>query len=644
MTSMPPAADLRPIRRAVARVRRRVRLQSVLDRGVVGLVVAAGVGVFGLHALRLGWLPPSALDTLPFVLGGVAALGFLAGLFVRLSDVAAAKRLDDAASLHDRLSAAVAFSRVPSPTPFMAAAMADAVAHAGGAVPRAAAPFRAPRHLLPLLAVSVGLGATILIEPPLPGGEGRAVRRSTPLRLPRVPEQRLLTHERQELNRTLDRLQDTLDGLGGDQAGALGKELEDLVKDIREGKALGREAFERLARLEDAARELEDTQLARHAEVEKKLREAAKELAGKERTKDLKAALERGDLAKASEELKKLAEQDQLDKKKRDALAKELQKLASALQDEKQKEREKLQKEVDRLQKKKEQKGDRFSKREEDRLAKKKKELERLAKEQQQRETPSHKMLERLTRDMQAAADELRRSKGGQGENQDEDALSRAAEEMRRLSKQGAARKAVKVVRMSAEDVRELLRRARQQGSGEGQEGADGQAGAGGKQGQKQKGLRGKLEDFYTRAGGEKQRGKKGGGGKDETLVLGEGKGKKGDQIVMMEQGGQGGKGAKMQVEGGSDAPGDEHDPNVMGRETQLDAKREESFVAGQQQEGVGRSETIQGAAARGFTGTAWRKVHHDYADVVEEDMEKEQIPKGYRRYVERYFDLIRPR
>lgn len=643
MTSMPPA-DLRPVRRAIARVRRRVVLQTVLDRGVLGLVVAAGVGIAGLHALRLGLLPVGALDTLPLVVGGVAALGLLSGLFVRLSDVAAAKRLDDAAGLNDRLSGAVSFSATPTPTPFMNAAMADAAAHAPRAVPRMAAPLRAPRQLLPLLAVAVGLGATVFIAPPLPHGEGRAVRRSTPLVPPPVPSPRLLTHEKQELDRTLDRLHDTLTELEGDKAAALAQELRDLIEDIREGRSTGREAFERLARLEDKALTMEEEDLARHADVEKKLRAAAKELAGKDHTKDLKAALERGDLAKASEELKKLADKEKLDRRERDKLAKELQKLASALKDDTQKEKDALQKEVDRLQKKKDKQGDRFKKQEEDRLAKKKKELERIAREQQKRDTPSQKMLERLTRDMQAAADELRRQKGGQGENQDEDALSRAAEEMRRLSRQGAQRKGVKVVRMSAEDVRELLRRARQQGQGEGEEqGADGQPG-GGKQGQKQKGLRGKLEDFYTRAGGKKPGEKKKGAGKGESMTLGEGKGKKGDQVVMMEQqGGQGGKGAKMDVESGSDAPGDEHDPNVMGQGTKLDAKRQESFVAGQQQEGQGRSETIQGAAARGFTGTTWREVHHDYSGVVEEDMEKEQIPKGYRRYVERYFDLIRP-
>lgn len=625
--------DLSTVRRAIRRVRRRVVLQSMADRLVVALILAAGAWVVGLHALRLGWLPPSTLDTLPLVVAGIAASGLLAGLLTRISDVAAAKRLDDASELRDRLAAATSFAREATPTPFMLAAMADAVAHVGQAVPKRAAPLRAPRHLLALLAVVVGAGATVWIEPPLPGGEAHAVRRSTPLRPPRIEEPRLATPEQEALDQTLERLAETLKDIQGEQAAALLKELEELIEDVKQGRATGREVFERLARLEDKAQTLEESELARHAEVEKRLRDAAKELQTKatKELKGLKEALERGDLGKASEELQKLAEQDRKDKKDRDQLAKELQKLADALKDPKQ-DTDAVKKEVDRLQKKKDA-GERMSKREEDRLQKKKKELEQLARQQQQ-QSPSQKSLERLTRDMQSAADELRRQKGGQGENQDQDALSRAAEEMRRLSRQGAQQKAVKVARVSMEEMRELLRRARQAGQGEGKEGPEGEP----RPGDKKKGQRGKLQDFYTRAGGEKP-GQKGQG--KEGMTLGEGTGKKGEMVVME---GQGGKGQKMDMASGSDAPGDEHDPNLLGKDTKLDAKRQDTFVAGQKQEGTGRSETIQGAASQGFTGTAWRKVHHDYSGVVEEDMEKEQIPRGTRRYVQRYFDLIRPR
>jgi len=36
--------------------------------------------------------------------------------------------------------------------------------------------------------------------------------------------------------------------------------------------------------------------------------------------------------------------------------------------------------------------------------------------------------------------------------------------------------------------------------------------------------------------------------------------------------------------------------------------------------------------------------VYSDYTSVVEEVMSKEKVPPGYRFYVKRYFQLIKPR
>ena len=40
----------------------------------------------------------------------------------------------------------------------------------------------------------------------------------------------------------------------------------------------------------------------------------------------------------------------------------------------------------------------------------------------------------------------------------------------------------------------------------------------------------------------------------------------------------------------------------------------------------------------------AGRYVYGDYASHAEESLEHDRVPPGYRTYVERYFDLIRPR
>ena len=628
--------DLRPVRRAIFRVRLRIRLLRLADRTVLGAAIAAAVAMIGLYLLKMGFIPPELLWTVPAAAGATLGVGLLAGLLRRTSDVAAAKRLDDAAELKDRLGSAVAFSKVPEPTPFMLAAMADAVAHAGKAEPRRAVPLRWPRDLWLLALTLVGLYAAWLYDPPPPGGEGRAVAEVTPLPFPREPKERLLPHEKEQLEDAIERLQELISQTKGEQAAEWLEQLDQILKDLKDGKTTAAEAFRKMALLEEAAREMSDEQLADLDAIRDKLKEAAKQLGTKETTKGLKEALEKGDLGKAADELKRLAEEDKLARRERDRLAKQLQKMAEQMQHDTTKELEKLRREVDRLQKKKEKNEDRLNKREEDRLAQKKKQLEQLERQrEQQQRSQNQKTLERLSRDLQAAADELRRQQKGQGGQGDQqNALSRAAEEMRRLSRQAAQQKAMKAGRARMVDIRELLRRA-QAGKGKDDKGK-GQG--------KGKGLRGKLEDFYTRAKGDKPGEKGKGKGEDDVLVMGEGSGRKDGEIIVMDKGQQAhGETGETRVTGDS-APGDSHDPNVLGKGTNIDGKRKESFVAGKKQEGESRSQTIYGAASEGFTSRSYKRVHHDYTGVVEEDMKKERIPQGYRRYVERYFDLIRPR
>jgi hypothetical protein len=77
---------------------------------------------------------------------------------------------------------------------------------------------------------------------------------------------------------------------------------------------------------------------------------------------------------------------------------------------------------------------------------------------------------------------------------------------------------------------------------------------------------------------------------------------------------------------------------------TRLNANTRDSRVEGQQSEGPSRSEVILGAAERGFVGRGYRDVHTDYSNHAEEVLERDEVPPGYRFYVRRYFQLIRPR
>ena len=71
----------------------------------------------------------------------------------------------------------------------------------------------------------------------------------------------------------------------------------------------------------------------------------------------------------------------------------------------------------------------------------------------------------------------------------------------------------------------------------------------------------------------------------------------------------------------------------------------QDTQVAGQDTgQGASRSEVILGAAERGFSHRGYRKVYTEYRTVAEEALNKDEIPGGYRFYVRRYFQLIRPR
>jgi hypothetical protein len=60
--------------------------------------------------------------------------------------------------------------------------------------------------------------------------------------------------------------------------------------------------------------------------------------------------------------------------------------------------------------------------------------------------------------------------------------------------------------------------------------------------------------------------------------------------------------------------------------------------------QGTASAEVIYGAAARGFGSKAYKDIFVEYETVAEQNIDKDDIPPGYRFYVRRYFQLIRPR
>jgi hypothetical protein len=94
----------------------------------------------------------------------------------------------------------------------------------------------------------------------------------------------------------------------------------------------------------------------------------------------------------------------------------------------------------------------------------------------------------------------------------------------------------------------------------------------------------------------------------------------------------------------GDNRPGDTHDPHLLGDPSRIAARHVTRRLQGAQGSGPSRSATILGASERGFATTAYRRVYGDYNAITEEVMSKERVPPGYRYYVKRYFQLIKPR
>jgi hypothetical protein len=60
--------------------------------------------------------------------------------------------------------------------------------------------------------------------------------------------------------------------------------------------------------------------------------------------------------------------------------------------------------------------------------------------------------------------------------------------------------------------------------------------------------------------------------------------------------------------------------------------------------EGEASTEVVFQAAERGFADRSYRSIYVDYQTVAEEALSHDEVPPGYKFYVRRYFQLIRPR
>jgi hypothetical protein len=663
--SDPRTRELSRIRSAARAVELRLRAgralealppASTLGLGLVAIVLAARKVApghvselrarelcAGAIAIAVAWVATAALRRLPPRAGTVA--------------------LDRHHALHDRLSNALAFSALPDAdrTPLMEVAIDDACEHAGKLAPSKAAPLRFPRELVASALVGLGVALVAMLEV-------RTPRREAPVQ--KVLDPLAMSPDDIELFRDAARELSAKDQ--SPEVKAAVERFNQLIEDIAQKRLDRTEAFRRMEAIE---RELLKGAEADKKSLEDALDETGKELARSDLAKPIGESLQKKDLEQAKKAMKDLAarlrDKKPVDKKELERLREALKRAAARKKEALTALNEKRAELKEQLLKKKSQPQDPDAgapNPEEERLLKKKeRELERLDREAEQRERAG-RQLDRLDRELSKAAEDLMRDLGMSAQD-----LEQAAEDINRLQDEQMSEKEKEELRQRLEELRELLRQQGQGGKqrmarllkfgkrarGKGQQG-EGQKGDKGDQGEK--GDKGDQEGDDEGEGQDGQSGQNGGkdGQGDKQLVIGPG----GKRILISKGAGQSpgqgsgppqpggdgqgaGQGQQGTSEGGGEGHGigSGHDGNVAGKRT--DPKMGTADVQAQgldTQQGPTNSEVILGAAERGFKGSGYKKVFTQYRTVAEQEMNKDTIPDGYRFYVHRYFQLIRPR
>lgn len=630
---MAPSDGIARLRRAARRAGRRARAAAVFSRFAWLLPLPLGYSVLALTAVKALRLDATS-QRIWWLLGVIPLLALVLGvgrvMFARRPPRQGSIALDQFHGFRDRVTSALTFSELPASerTPLMQAAIEDGVALAGRLDPRRAVPIALPRELGVSLVLLLGLGALSQLE----------VQHLRALPPPSAFEPMVMSADDIDLFREVAK---ELQSKNDDPNALVAvRRFNQLIEDIAEHRLDRHEVFQRMGELE---RDLKgNLELDRDARDEG-LKGLARELSKSGLTKPAATALEEKRLADAEKALRELAEK--LRKKDGRPSAAELDKLRQALDkasrsnEERAKNidqrRRELEEERKSLLKKKADKADAGATPELDKkLAENERRLEHLDREKNRAERSQRQMSE-LDKQLAQAARDLLRDAGQSAQD-----LEAGAQDINRMAKQEQSEEQKQELLKKLQEMRELMR----------------QQGKGGKD------QRERMQRFGQRARGQSSagQGKPGegqgegqqGGKKDGPLRFGSGPGSVQIDIpVPVSQSGQGqGKPGGDKPGGGTDpgssqSYGSGHDSNLTGDATDLKGKTTDVTAAGADTgQGAAASQVIYGAAERGFVGRGYKQVFTDYQTVAERALSQDEIPSGYRFYVRRYFQLIRPR
>ena len=675
----PPHAprSVAAIERPAMRAERRLRLSRAFDWGTsasCGSLVAVAVVLVlrKTHHLHEGASKVALVSAAVLVLGA-ALIAYMRPLPAWAGAIA----LDRFHGLSDRLASALSFARLPpsARTPFMEAAISDALTVAPTVRPHMAAPLRMPRDWVAATGLACAVAIIAVFE----------VRVHSPPASARTIEPVEVTAD--DLDAMRDFLRKVQETDQSDEVKAATEEFNQLINDLAARHLDRTEAFRRMQALEDRLLEGRD---ADKKALEEAFQKIGEEMKKAELTRPAGEALDTKNLADASRALAELATKlrehgGNVDKQQLQSMRDALKKASESAQNREEslaKRRDELEKQL--LQQKRSSPDGGAGEEEKSLLQKRERELERLSR-QEQEQSQARRQLDRLDRELAQAAEDLMRDLGASAKD-----LDQGAEDINRMAKQEMTDEEKDQLRQKLEDLRQMLRQqgqggqqqmvrlrrfqSRARGGGQqggrggqsqesqgpaqggegdesgqqGQQGQGGQQGQDGQQGQGQQGQNGQGQQGQGGQGnsGQNGQGQQAGSSGGETWILGP----HGEKILMISQGqggqGQGqGNGGSGQGQSGSNSWGTGHDGNLQGRATAPKVSTEDSQIAGQDTgQGASRSEVIQGAAERGFASRRYTKVYQEYHSVAEEALDKDEVPGGYRFYVRRYFELIRPR
>lgn len=649
--------------RLLRRARRRIRWQRAAQGACAAAVPAMLLLAAAMLAIQLGLLARSGFPPALALAGALVLLGGLVGLAwpVRLLDVA--YRLDRANDNADRLGSALEFSRHGPPrSPLMEAAIRDAARSSSRIDITRACPWRLPRAARSLLLACLVVAACALYQAPATPRSVAAPRAAPAMPLLAQADLALQREVAAGLAQEAARLEDP--GLA-----QLAGRFDELLDGLERGEIGREEALGELARLQAA---LSGPQPApqQTAQELKQLASAAGELKKEKLTRALGEALERGELEQARQELRRLARmlaEDKLGRGVLEKLAKALGSMARKLAEKLTgKQLEALREEIGALRQELARRG--LSGAEEERLAGLEEKLRRASSGQgdgaanrgEEAAAPPLRALNRLHRRLDEAAQKLAEAAQAKGERGGKDPRGQEPRGAQRAPGQEQQQQAARELEQGAAALDRMAQdreqaRARQQAEKQLSQLREAIKRTGSSDGQERNQ---QLGEFEQRAGGQEQTGPQGPDGAPQAgsqagQRTGEGReqrqpgaGAPGEPAGDRQQGREASQLAR-QGERGKDGPaGTAAGPSGLGKATEGERAggKLERLTGKRVQGGEGRAEVIRGAAEKGFSRVAYRQVFVEAASVAEEELDRVQVPAGYRFYVRRYFELIRPR